>query len=102
MRRREEELYPNAMLEAVKFPAGIANLDTGLTNVDRDALSHFLRKIEGIIEEALEIGRDGRAKGRLAFMKTPFNLIIKTHLGLDIYRSRRRGRQPNLKCLVNN
>ena len=32
------------MLEAVKFPARIADLDTGLTDVDRDALSHFRRK----------------------------------------------------------
>jgi hypothetical protein len=31
----------NAMLEAVKFPAGISDLDTGLTNVNRDALPHF-------------------------------------------------------------
>jgi hypothetical protein len=31
----------NAVLEAVKFPASISNLDTGLSNVDRDALSHF-------------------------------------------------------------
>lgn len=30
------------MLEAVKFPACISDLNTGLTNVDRDALSHFL------------------------------------------------------------
>ena len=31
----------DAMLEAVKFSAGIANLDSGLTDVDRDALPHF-------------------------------------------------------------
>jgi hypothetical protein len=30
------------MLEAVKFPAGISDLNTGLTDVDRNALSHFL------------------------------------------------------------
>ena len=29
------------MLEAVKFPASIADLNTGLTDVDRNALSHF-------------------------------------------------------------
>lgn len=39
--------YLNAMLEAVKFPTGIADLDTGLTNVDGNALSHFLRKTNG-------------------------------------------------------
>ena len=31
----------NAMLEAVKFPGSIADLNTGLTDVDRNALSHF-------------------------------------------------------------
>lgn len=28
------------MLQAVKFPAGIADLNTGLTNVNGNALSH--------------------------------------------------------------
>jgi len=28
------------MFKAVEFPAGIANLDTGLANVDGDALTH--------------------------------------------------------------
>lgn len=37
------EHYLNAMLEAVEFPAGIADLDTGLADVDWNALSHFLR-----------------------------------------------------------
>ena len=31
----------NAMLEAVKFPGSIADLNTSLTDVDRNALSHF-------------------------------------------------------------
>jgi hypothetical protein len=31
----------NAVLEAIELPASISDLDTGLTNVDRDALSHF-------------------------------------------------------------
>ena len=44
-REREMNVYLNAMLEAVKFPAGIANLNSGLANVDRNALSH-LRRIE--------------------------------------------------------
>jgi hypothetical protein len=30
----------DAMLEAIKLPAGITDLDTGLANVDRDALPH--------------------------------------------------------------
>ena len=28
------------MLEAVELPAGVAHLDTGLANVDRDAFPH--------------------------------------------------------------
>jgi hypothetical protein len=32
----------NAMFEAVNFPAGISDLDTRLTNVEGNALSHFL------------------------------------------------------------
>lgn len=34
------------MLEAVKLPASVADLDTGLTDVDRNALPHF-RKFRG-------------------------------------------------------
>jgi hypothetical protein len=30
----------NAVLEAVKLPAGVTDLDTGLTDVDGDALTH--------------------------------------------------------------
>lgn len=33
----------NAMFKAVKLPTSIADLDTGLSNVDRNALSHFRR-----------------------------------------------------------
>ncbi|MDF5361655.1 hypothetical protein P3687_25370, partial [Vibrio parahaemolyticus] len=33
----------NAVFKAIEFPAGVSDLDTGLTNVDRDALSHFQR-----------------------------------------------------------
>jgi len=32
----------NAVLEAVKLPAGVTDLDTGLANVDGDNLTHFL------------------------------------------------------------
>ena len=38
--RSSEGSYLNAMLEAVKFPASIADLNTGLADVDRNALSH--------------------------------------------------------------
>jgi hypothetical protein len=31
----------NAMLQAVELPTGIADLNSGLSNVDRNALSHF-------------------------------------------------------------
>jgi len=31
----------DAVLEAVKLPAGVSGLDTALTNVDRKALTHF-------------------------------------------------------------
>jgi len=31
----------NAMLKAVKLPAGVADLAAGLTDVDGDALTHF-------------------------------------------------------------
>jgi hypothetical protein len=31
----------DSMLKAVELPAGVTNLATGLTNVDRDALTHF-------------------------------------------------------------
>ena len=43
--------YLDTMLETVKLPAGISNLDTSLTNVDWDALSHFGREILDLIEE---------------------------------------------------
>jgi len=35
--------YLNAMFEAVKLPTSITDLNTGLTNVDGNALSHFGR-----------------------------------------------------------
>lgn len=53
------------MLEAVELPAGIADLDTGLADVDRDALSHIskmsFRKIRRVSEE----------NAGAAFIKTP-------------------------------
>lgn len=38
----------NAVFKAVKLPAGIADLDTGLSNVNRNALPHFRRFSEKI------------------------------------------------------
>ena len=44
-REREEEEEEkdtclDAMFETVELPAGVANLNSSLANVDRDALSH--------------------------------------------------------------
>lgn len=58
--------YLNAVLEAVKFPAGIPDLNTGLTNVNGDALSHFRwRWREGRKANSKQMQEDGAA-----FMKT--------------------------------
>lgn len=40
----ERDTDLDTVLETVKLPAGIADLDTGLTDVDRNALSHFHRR----------------------------------------------------------
>ena len=40
----QTKIHLNAVFEAVKLPASIADLNTGLTNVNRNALSHFLSK----------------------------------------------------------
>ena len=54
----------DAVLKAVQLPAGVTGLDTGLTNVDRKALSHletpvdFRRGIGGFV------GRDGGTGSR--------------------------------------
>jgi len=42
--------YLNAVFKAIEFPAGVSNLDTGLANVDRNALSHFLGKEKKTLE----------------------------------------------------
>lgn len=36
--------YLDAMLETIKLPAGIADLDPSLADVDRDTLSHLLQR----------------------------------------------------------
>lgn len=55
------------MLETVKLPAGISDLDTGLANVDRDALSHFARENRKKIAETKKC----KSEEEEAFMKTP-------------------------------
>jgi hypothetical protein len=37
--------YLNAMLEAVQLPARVSDLDTGLADVDRDALPHDVGQV---------------------------------------------------------
>ena len=37
---KSRNFHLKAMLHAVELPAGIAHLDTGLANVDRDAFPH--------------------------------------------------------------
>jgi hypothetical protein len=37
--------YLNAMLEAVQLPARVSDLDTGLADVDRDALPHGVGRV---------------------------------------------------------
>lgn len=37
---RDAQFYLNTVFKAVELPARITDLDTGLPNVDRDALSH--------------------------------------------------------------
>ena len=49
------------MLEAVKLPARVSNLDTGLADVDRDALPHGAI---GMVEQRREMGGGVKALGR--------------------------------------
>jgi hypothetical protein len=43
------------VLETVKLPASISDLNTGLTDVDRNALSHFRCKEKEILRKEEEI-----------------------------------------------
>jgi hypothetical protein len=54
--------YLDAVLEAVKFPARIADLDTGLTDVDGNALPHF--RIE-ISNKGIEEGESSESTRKL-------------------------------------
>lgn len=65
------------MLEAVEFPAGVSDLNTGLTDVNRNALSHFPEKKKKEIGKQRErIGnrRRRKKKQRSAFIKTPVDV----------------------------
>lgn len=85
----EKREYLNAMLEAVKLPARISDLNTGLTDVNRDALSH-LRRLgvgcsdgEGRLKEKTEEER--------AFIKTPMQMPVSERMHgkwKGIYRPR--------------
>lgn len=61
--------YLNAMLKAVKLPTRISNLDTGLVDVDQDALPHGTvrmverrRKLEGGGEKSFGSQREASTK----------------------------------------
>ena len=41
-------IWLDAVLEAVQLPAGIANLDAGLADVDGDNLTHDARVVSGV------------------------------------------------------
>jgi hypothetical protein len=57
--------YLNTVLEAVQLPACISDLDTGLTDVDRDALSHG-RYFPGASQTVLEEGERGKTRRELS------------------------------------
>jgi len=44
---RHLSIWLDTVLEAVEFPTGVTDLDTGLSDVDRDTLSHFCRFFGG-------------------------------------------------------
>lgn len=60
------------MLKAVKLPARISDLNTSLTDVDRDALSHFRStKQRKQIKDEDEEGRKGKARRLLRRLRSP-------------------------------
>merc|ERR1712071_429825 len=50
---RHLTVWLDAMLEAVQFPTGVTDLDTGLANVDGDTLSHFVCVLDEFFDEGL-------------------------------------------------
>lgn len=63
-RKRWLVCYLNAMFEAIKLPASISDLDSGLTDMDRNALSHFRRRWKKRISKWKGL-KDGRLLRRL-------------------------------------
>jgi hypothetical protein len=60
------------MLEAVKFPARVADLDAGLPDVDRDALPHLRVGDGGSTRSGgVKWGAGGGRRIEPAFVKTP-------------------------------
>ena len=43
--------YLNTVLKAVELPAGVSDLNTGLSDVDRDNFTHFLKVCYGLLKE---------------------------------------------------
>ena len=99
------------MFEAVELPAGISDLDTGLTDVDRNALSHFLGKIEEG-RETLE-GRKERKDLNDEFFKRrllrrllsvsncEFCVVLLGRLYRRLWHQEENEGGLNLKCAVN-
>lgn len=59
--------YLDAMLEAVELPARVADLDSGLANVDADALTH----LGGLLACFLGIDQGGRLEAFSTRRKLP-------------------------------
>jgi hypothetical protein len=55
---KRTDRYLNAMFEAVQLPARVSDLDTGLADVDRDALPHAV----GRVRRRGEVGWGGGGK----------------------------------------
>ena len=97
VRRREE--YLDAMLKTVKLPASISDLNTGLTNVDRNALSHFrfegnstTKKLKKKLTEALTVKRRRLSRRLLIWVKTlsiqKWNSFDEESFGLAVFIER--------------
>ena len=76
-RERERRRYLDAMLEAVQLPTGIANLNSSLTDMDRDALSFSLFGWKENVIREKERERKRRHKQTKAFIKTPLDDALR-------------------------
>lgn len=63
-KQKEREVNLNAMFKAVKLPAGVTDLNTGLADVDRDTLSHFgvILRSDLRVLESFDCRRNQRVK----------------------------------------